>query len=94
MLQLPSPLLLNGQPVDFVDGIRYLGLTISADVSWSKHIENRSLPKQGSYSWLFWQFYKHASTNTIRKLHLTIVRRHLEYACKIWEPYLAQDCQM
>ena len=28
---IPSPLLLNGQPVDFVDSIRYLGLAISAD---------------------------------------------------------------
>ena len=36
----PSPFLLNGQPVDFVDSIRYLGLTISTDLSWSKHIKN------------------------------------------------------
>ena len=36
----PSPLLLNGQPVYFVDSIRYLGLTISTDLSWSKHIKN------------------------------------------------------
>ena len=37
------------------------------------------------------QFY---STDTIRKLYLTIVQPHLEYACEIWEPYLAKDCQM
>ena len=28
---ISSPLLLNGQPVDFVNSIRYLGLTISAN---------------------------------------------------------------
>ena len=28
------------------------------------------------------------------KLYLTIVRPHLEYACEIWDPYLAIDCQM
>ena len=42
-----SPLLLNAQPVDFVDSIRYLGLTISTDLSWSKHIKT-SPPKQGN----------------------------------------------
>ena len=41
---------------------------------------------------LFWQFYKHASADTIHKLYLTIVQPHLEYACEIWDPSL--DCQM
>jgi len=40
--------LLHGQPVDIVDNIRYLGLTISADLSWSKHILKISPPKQGN----------------------------------------------
>jgi len=43
----PSRLLLNAQPVDFMDSIGYLGLTISADLSWSKHIKNIT-SKQGN----------------------------------------------
>jgi len=43
---------------------------------------------------LFRQFYKHAGTNPIHKLYLTIVRPHLEYVCEIWDPCLAKDCQM
>ena len=35
-----TPLLLNRKPVDFVDSIRYLGLTISVDLSWSKNTKN------------------------------------------------------
>jgi len=42
----------------------------------------------------FRQFYKHASTDIIHKLYLTIVQPHLEYACEIWDPCLAKDCQM
>jgi len=38
--------------------------------------------------------WQHASTDTICKLHLTIVQPHLEYACEIWDPHLAKDCQM
>ena len=69
----PSPLLLNGPPVDFLDSIRYLGLTISADLSWSKHIENITSKAIQLVGLLFRQFYKRASTDAIRKLYLTIV---------------------
>ena len=89
-----SPLLLNGQPVDFVDSIRYLRLTTSPDLSWSKRIRNITSKARQLVGLLFRQFYKHGSTDTIRKLYLTIVRPHLEYACEIWDPYLAKDCQM
>jgi len=90
----PSPLLLNGPPVDFMDSIRYLGLTISADLSWSKHVKNITSQARQLVDLLFRQFYKCASTDTVRKLYLTIVWPHLEYACEIWDPYLAKDCQM
>ena len=62
MLQLNVQLLLNGQPVDFVDSIRYFGLTISADLSWSKQVTSNARQLVGL---LFRQFYKHASTHTI-----------------------------
>ena len=42
------PLLLNGQPVDFADSIRYLGLTISANFLSGVSILETSLPKQGN----------------------------------------------
>jgi len=86
----PSPLLLNGQPVDFVDSIRYLGLTICTNFSWSKHIKNITSKARQLVGLLFLQFYKHASTDTIRKLYLIIAQPHLEYACEIWDPYLAK----
>ena len=86
----PSPLLLSGQPFDFVDSNRYLGLTISADLSWSKHIKNITSKARQQVGLLFRQFYKHASTDTICKLYLTIVRPHLEYVCEIWDPYVAK----
>jgi len=78
----------------FVDSISYLGLTISADLSWSKHIQTITSKARQLVGLLFQQFYKHASTNTIRKLYLTIARPHLEYVCEIWDPYLAKNCQM
>ena len=73
-----------------MNSIRYLGLTISADLFWSKH----HFQSKATSRLTFRQFYKHASTDTIRKLYLTIVQPHLEYACEIWDPYLAKDCQM
>jgi len=52
----PSPFLLNGQPVDFVDNIRYFGLTISADLSWSKDITSITPKARQLVGLLFWQF--------------------------------------
>ena len=72
----PCPLLLNGQPVDFVDSISYVGLTISADLSWSKHVKTITSKARQLVGLLFRQFYKHASTDTIRKIYLTIMRPH------------------
>jgi len=43
----PCPLLLNGQPVDFVDSIRYLGWPFPLIFS-SSCILRPSLPKQGN----------------------------------------------
>ena len=46
-VQAPSYLSLNGSTLEIVDSVRYLGITISSDLSWTKHI-NITAPKPES----------------------------------------------
>lgn len=86
-----NPLLLKGQALEFVDSIKYLGLTISSDLSWSRHIEQISSKARKLVGMLFRQFYNYTDKQTIKTLYLSIVRPHLEYACQVWDPYLEKD---
>ncbi len=43
---------------------------------------------------LYRQFYQYADTNTLRKLYVSLIRPHLEYACSVWDPFSAKDCDI
>ena len=85
---LPTNLLLKGQALQFVDSIKYLGLTISSELSWSRHIKHISSKSRKLVSMLFRQFYNFTHIKTMKLLYISIVRPHLEYACQVWDPYL------
>ena len=36
-------------------------------------------------------FYHPASSDTLKKLYLSVVHPHLDYACQIWDPHLVED---
>lgn len=88
------PLNLLGSEIERVDSIKYLGLTIKDNLSWSDHISKICSKARRLIGILFWQFYKCADTSTIRTLYLTLIRPHLEYAIQIWDPYLIKDCKL
>ena len=89
----PSYFKLNGSRLEIVDSVKYLGITISSDLTWSKHINIIGSKTRKLVRLLFWQFYRCADTDTIRKLYIAIIRPHLEYASQVWDPYLQKDQQ-
>ena len=40
---------------------------------------------------LYRQFYLNADSDTLRQFYLSCIRPHLEYACTVWDPYLAKE---
>ena len=90
---VPSYFKLNGSKLEIVDSVKYLGITISSDLTWSKHINIIGSKARKLVGLLFRQFYRCADTDTIRKLYIAIIRPHLEYASQVWDPYLQKDQQ-
>ena len=84
----PSPLFLNGSLIEAVDCIKYLGISIASDLSWSQHIQSITSKARRLVGLLFRQYYHYADTNVLKKLYVSLVRPHLEYAVPIWDPYI------
>ena len=89
----PPVLNLLGSEIEGVDSIKYLGLTIKHNLSWSDHINKICSKARRLVGMLYRQFYNCADTSTIRTLYLTLVRPHLEYASQVWDPHLIKDCK-
>ena len=87
----PPYFTLNGSRLEIVDSVKYLGITISSDLSWSKHINIIGSKAGNLVRFLIRQFYRCADTDTICKLYIAIIT--LEYASQVWDPYLQKDQQ-
>ena len=69
-------------PLSRVDDFKYLGVTLSSDFTWSKHITsicNKTRKLIGMY---YRKFYKYSTS---------LNRPHLEYASPVWSPHLVKD---
>ena len=87
----PSPLLLDGHPLDKVQTFKYLGILLSHDFSWGEHIQATCAKARKILGLLYRRFYHFTPSNSILQLYLSLVRPHLYYAASIWSPYLTKD---
>ena len=70
---------------------KYLGVTLTSDLTWSYHIRNITAKSRRFVGLLYRQFYKWSSPATLSRLYLSLVRPHLKHAAPVWNPYLAKD---
>ena len=82
-------LMLSDQHLERVTQYKYVGVTITDDLSWSSHVNIISAKARKLTRLLYRQFYHWSSSPTLLKLYTTLVRPHLEYsapACyKSWD---------
>ena len=79
-------ILLEDVPLEHVDTFKYLGVTLSSDLSWTPHIESVCTKARKLLGLLHRPFYNTAGSNTLLELYTT---QHLEYAAPVWDPYSA-----
>ena len=87
----PPTLLLNGEPMEKVDSYKYLGITLTSDLTWSDHIRNITAKSRRLVGLLYRQFYKWSSPATLSRLYVSLVRPLLEYTSPAWSPYIIKD---
>ncbi len=77
---------LHGQVLETVDNAKYLGVTISEDLSWNKHIDN--ITSNANKTLGFLRRNIQTKNKKIRETaYKTLVRPQVEYASTVWSPY-------
>ena len=77
---------INGTALIKVVHYKYLGVWLSHNLSWSKHIEETCKSASKHFVLIYRIFYLHSSQATLRSLYVSLVRSKLEYAAPVWDP--------
>ena len=81
---------LNDQVLTEVDQAKYLGVTLSNEVSWSPHISNTVSKAHSSLGFLR-RNLRGCPEKLKETAYISLVRSVLEYAATIWDPHLSKD---
>ena len=87
----PTLLTVLGNTLDKVSSFKYLGVWITKDLSWSKHVSEICFKAKKIIGLIYRQYYQHSNTDTLKQLYISSVRPHLEYAAAVWDPHLQKD---
>ncbi len=72
-------------PLEQVDAFTYLGVLISANMSWGPHIEAITSKSKRILGALYRRYYAHCSSKILLKLYTAYVRPRLEYVSYVWD---------
>ena len=81
-------ILIEGKVVERVDHVKLLGITLSNDLTWKRHVDN-IVKKVGKRIYMLYQL-KRAGVNQadLITIYISVVRPVVEYACPVWHTYL------
>ncbi len=79
---------IHGKTLAHVQHAKYLGLTISTNLSWNKHIDN--ITKKANCAFLR-RNISGCSKNIKAQCYTTLVRPNVEYAATIWDPHTKRN---
>jgi hypothetical protein len=82
----PCRYILHGQELQESDAAKYLGLTLTSDLKWNKHINNIT-KKANSILGLIRRNLRIGSKTIKTQAYQALVRPHLEYASTVWDPH-------
>ena len=81
---------LHGEILESVDCVRYLGVSISKDLSWNTHISQ--ITSKANRTLDFVKRNVRTKNQSIKEIaYKTLVRPQAEYASTVWSPYTKQN---
>ena len=82
--------MINGLAISWNSIMKYLGVYIQSNLSWSHHCRAVSAKAKQSLNYLHHSLWG-ATTATKSVAYKVLVRPLLEYACQVWSPHTAHD---
>ena len=92
--QMVPPIYVQGTPLPYVTSVKYLGVLLTTNLSWSEHVSALNAKARKLIGVMFRKFYKDAHPTSLLNLYLANIRPHLEYCSPVWDPYLRKDIDM
>ena len=86
-----ATLIMQGHHLERVECLKYLGLLLSTDLSWTAHVESVCSKARKLLGLLYRKYYQYAEPQILLQLYISLVRPHLEYASPVWNPYLQKN---
>ena len=87
----PHLFYLQGDNIEQVCSYKYLGVMVTSNLKWDEHIDKVSLKTKRLLGHLYRVFYRNVQPQYLLNLYISLVRPHLEYACQVWDPYIATE---
>ena len=81
---------IGGHVLDEADKGKYLGVTVSNDLSWSSHVAEICKKSNNTLSFLK-RNLKSCPEPLRETAYFTLVRSVIEYGCTVWDPHLKRD---
>ena len=81
-------LIIDGNEIDYVQYGELLGVTISSDLTWNKHVEN-IVAKAGKRVYMLYQLKRAGiGLHDLVTVYVSVIRPVLEYSCPVWHTNL------
>ena len=75
------------------ENVRDLGVKVSSDLSWSKHVGDMVTKARSKLSWVL-SVFKTRDKVVMMTLYKSLVRSLLEYCCPLWCPVKTTEIQL
>ena len=86
-----TSLFLNNDSLEEVTQFKYLGVTITDDLSRSKQVSSVVSKARRILGMIYRKFYRFCGTSTLLRLYKAYVKPHLDYCSFVWDAPLVKD---